>query len=178
MKKSTKRLISVFLSVLLLMSLCVSAFAAELNQDNATGDSTVYYKAGKIADPKTPDPIDDIMEGTYVVTIPEYIEAAPMDGTPVAQTVSATEVLLLPAETLSVSCSYSGELLLREDGTTKLGYEMQNNSTAFSSGEVVLSAAAGTPDATFSSEISSVLTANPIYAGVYTDAVTFTCSVA
>ncbi|MDE5994261.1 MAG: hypothetical protein K2G60_01975, partial [Oscillospiraceae bacterium] len=98
--------------------------------------------------------------------------------TPTAQDVTASKVMLLPNETLSVSCEYSGKLLLRENASTTLDYKMQNNSTDFNSGATVLTCSAGTPDAVFSTAIGSILTAAPIFAGVYTDTVTFNCSVA
>ncbi len=176
--KNLKTILACALALIMMFAMTATAFAAPLTNENTNGDSTVYYKAGNITDPKTEDPTDDEMEGTYKVTIPEYIEAAPVDGTPVTQNVTATEVLLLPATTLSVACEYSGQMTLREDNSIKLGYKMQNAGADFASNDVVLTAAAGTPTATFETAIGSILTAAPLYAGVYTDTATFTCSVA
>lgn len=180
MNKTIKKIVSAAMALAIVMTMCLTAFAAPatLTNENKTGDATVYYKEGKIIDPKTEDPTDDVVEGTYTVTVPEFIEAAAQGKTPVTQNVTATDVMLLPEETLSIDCEYSGKLLLRENMSTTLDYKMQNNSTDFNSGDVVLTCPAGTPDATFTTAIGSMLTASPIYAGVYTDTVTFNCSVA
>lgn len=181
MKNSIKKILAIAMAIGIVSTMCVSAFAAPavLTNENKTGDATVYYKEGKITDPQDPDdPIDDVVEGTYTVIVPEYIQAAAMNKTPVTEKVTAKDVMLLPSETLSVACEYSGDLLLREDGTTTLAYKMQNNDADFASGDVVLAVAAGTPYDTFDTNVGSILTEAPIYAGVYTDTVTFSCSVA
>lgn len=179
-KKTIKKILSAAMAVAIVMTMCSTAFAAPatLTNENKTGNATVYYKEGNIVDPKTEDPTDDVVEGTYEIIVPEFIEAAAMGKTPKTQDVIASKVMLLPDETLSVSCEYSGKLLLRENATTTLDYKMQNNGADFISGATVLSCPAGTPDAVFSTAIGSVLTASPIFAGVYTDTATFSCSVA
>ena len=78
---------------------------------------------------------------------------------------------------MNITCEYSGELTLREDNDVKLGYKMQNEGVDFATGDVVLTAEAGDPTATYDTSIGSILTASPNYAGVYTDTVTFTSSV-
>lgn len=178
--KNLKKIMAVAMALVMCLSISViGASAATLTNENLTDDGMVWYEAGNLLDDKgTDDPTDDVIEGTYKVAIPEYIEAAPMDGTPETQEVVATEVLLLPEEVLSVSCAYSGELTLREDNDVKLGYKMQNEGVDFVTGDVVLTADAGDPTATYDTSIGSILTANPNYAGVYTDTVTFTASVA
>ncbi len=179
MKKSMKKLLAIVLVMTMLLAFNATAFAATLNNENLSGDGKVWYIAGNPLDNKgTEDPDDDVVEGTYTVIIPEYIETAPMGSTPVTQTVSATDVLLLPNTTLNVACEYSGELTLREDNDVKLAYKMQNEGVDFATGDVVLTAEAGDPTATYDTSIGSILTAAPFFAGVYTDTATFTCSVA
>lgn len=78
-KNVLKKAVAAALSLATLCSLSTVAFAADktLNQDTPTGTATVYYQAGKVTDPGTPeDPTDDTVNGTYIVTIPEYIKAA------------------------------------------------------------------------------------------------------
>lgn len=174
-----KKLITIITLVMALCLMSVSSFAAELNLDNPTGNATAYYTIGDIANENdVDDPTDDEISGTYTVTIPEYITTVAKNETPINHTVEATEVLLQPKEVLSVSCEYSNELALASDSTVKIGYQMQNKGANFNSGAVVLEAEAGDPTATYSTTIGSVLTESPIYAGVYTDTATFTCSVA
>ncbi len=178
--KNLKKLIAVAMALVMCLSITViGASAATLTNEHLTDNGKVWYIAGNPLDNKgTEDPDDDVVEGTYTVTIPEYIKSAPMDGTPETQEVVATEVLLLPEEVLSISCKYSGELTLREDNDVKLGYKMQNEGVDFATGDVVLTAEAGDPTATYDTSIGSILTAAPLFAGVYTDTVTFTSSVA
>ena len=174
-----KKFLCSILAIILMFTMAATAFAAApLTNENTHGNSTVYHKAGNITDPQTDDPTDDEMEGTYIVAIPEYIEAAPKDSSPVTQNVTATEVLLLPETTLSVACEYSGPLKHSEDSSIKLDYKMQKEGVDFTSNDVVLTAEAGTPTATFTTAIGAILAAEPLYAGIYTDTATFTCTVA
>lgn len=178
--KNLKKILAVAMALAMCLSISViGASAAEISNIDTDGDAMVYYQAGNPLDDKgTDDPTDDEVEGTYKVTIPEYIVAAAKDGTPETEDVVITEALLLPATTLSVACEYSGELTLKEDNNVKLAYEMQNNGTVFATGDVVVSVDAGDPFATTSTEIGAQLTADPLFAGTYTDTTTFTASVA
>lgn len=178
--KKFKKIMAVAMALVMCLAMCaVGASAAEITNLDTDGDAMVYYQAGNVLDPNdTPDPTDDEVEGTYVVTIPEYILAAAKDGTPETEDVVITEALLLPSTTLSVACEYSGEMTLEQDNSVKLAYEMQNNGTAFASGDVVVSVEAGDPFATTTTAIGAQLTADVYYAGTYTDTATFTSSVA
>ena len=103
-KNVLKKAVAAALSLATLCSLSTVAFAADktLNQDTSTGTATVYYQAGKVTDPGTPeDPTDDTVNGTYIVTIPEYIKAAKVGETPVTENVTAKEVLIPFGKTLT-----------------------------------------------------------------------------
>lgn len=178
--KRTKNFMATALSLVLVLTLSTTAFAAPpapLTQDNKSGNSTAWYNAGKDNTPDETDPTKHNMEGTYKVTIPEYIEAVAMHAETKPQPVQATEVLLLPDTKLDVTCDYSGQLSLTQQSTTKLAYKMQNNTVDFSTGNVVLTCVAGTPTQVFSTQIGAILTAAPLFAGNYSDTVVFTCAV-
>ena len=120
---------------------------------------------------------NNYIQTTYTVVIPEYIESVPAGEDLITQSVVATDVVLRPGHTLNITCEYSGELTLREDNDVKLGYKMKNNNDSFVSGDVILSCSSGDSTIIYDTSIGSILTASPNYAGVYTDTVTFTCSV-
>ncbi len=120
---------------------------------------------------------NNYIQTTYTVVIPEYIESVPAGEEMITQSVIASDVVLRPGHTLNITCEYSGELTLREDNDVKLGYKMKNNNDSFVSGDVILSCSSGDSTIIYDTSIGSILTASPNYAGVYTDTVTFTCSV-
>lgn len=176
--KKFKIIMSCLCVAALMFSFATTSFAATLDQNNPTGDTITYYKAGQVSDPKDEDnPIDDEMEGTYLITIPEYIEAAEVGGVPTTQDVTAEECLLLYNSTLNVAVEFSGEFTLRDNADTKLAYKMQADGTDITTGDTVLSVSAGDPVSVTSVAIGAALTADPLYAGVYTDTATFTASV-
>lgn len=176
-----RKILCFVLALTMIFAMSATAFAAgdTLTNEKTSGEATVWYKIGNVANEGDgSDPTDDEMGSTYTVTIPEYIEAAAKNGFPVTQNVTAKNVLLLPKKTLSVTCAYSGELTHTGDGDVKVAYKMQKASSNFNTGDTVLSVPAGTPTQTFDVAIGAILTADPIYAGMYTDTATFTCTVA
>lgn len=76
--KKTRKILSLLLTAVFIMALSsMSAFAATLDQDTASGSAIVAYTAGQIADDNgTEDPTDDIISGTYTISIPDYIKVS------------------------------------------------------------------------------------------------------
>lgn len=184
MKKTKKKTISKILSALLAVCMVfgatsVTAFAATLDQDNTSGSATVYYQAGQVIDNKgTEDPSDDVVGGTYLVTIPAYIEAAEVDGTPAQYDVTAKDVLIPYGTSLKVAVDFESNLKLEDDHSVTVGYDMQAKQGAGSlasvnTGATILTAAAGNPDAVTTSSIAAVLTDAPVYSGTYTNTAAF-----
>lgn len=184
MKKTKRRKFGKAISALLAVCMVfgatsITAFAAELNQDNTSGSATVYYQAGQIVDNKgTEDPSDDVVGGTYLVTIPAYIEAAEADGTPAEYDVTAKDVLIPYGTSLKVAVDFENSLKLADDNTVTIGYDLQAKQgeaalASVNTGATILTAAAGNPDAVTASSIAAVLTEAPVYAGTYTNTATF-----
>lgn len=179
-KNVLKKAVAAALSLATLCSLSTVAFAADktLNQDTPTGTATVYYQAGKVTDPGTPDdPTDDTVNGTYIVTIPEYIKAAKVGETPVTEDVTAKEVLIPFGKTLNVKVAFADSLVLADNADTKITYDLQNQGAKIATGDTILSVAAGNPDAVTSTALGAVLTQAPSFSGTYNDTATFTVSV-
>ncbi len=179
-KNVLKKAVAAALSLATLCSLSTVAFAADktLNQDTSTGTATVYYQAGKVTDPGTPeDPTDDTVNGTYIVTIPEYIKAAKVGETLVTENVTAKEVLIPFGKTLNVKVAFADSLVLADNADTKITYDLQNQGAKIATGDTILSVAAGNPDAVTSTALGAVLTQAPSFSGTYNDTATFTVSV-
>lgn len=174
-----KSMLAVVLAIATLLTMSTIAFAAELDQNNTSGNAIAYYKAGQLVDPGNPDnPTDDIMEGTYLVTIPEYIEAAAVGGKPTTEKVKAEKVLIPYGTTLTVAASFKPELALKDNAATKIAYDMQLEGKKIATGAAVLTVPAGDPNKVTTSNMGAVLTQAPSYSGVYTDTATFVVSVA
>lgn len=170
-KNVLKEAVAAALSLATLCSLSTVAFAADktLNQDTPTGTATVYYQAGKVT--------DDTVNGTYIVTIPEYIKAAKVGETPVTENVTAKEVLIPFGKTLNVKVAFADSLVLADNADTKITYDLQNQGAKIATGDTILSVAAGNPDAVNSTALGAVLTQAPSFSGTYNDTATFTVSV-
>lgn len=174
-KNVLKKAVAAALSLATLCSLSTVAFAADktLNQDTPTGTATVYYQAGKVTDPGTPEAVN----GTYIVTIPEYIKAAKVGETPVTENVTAKEVLIPFGKTLNVKVAFADSLVLADNADTKITYDLQNQGAKIATGDTILRVAAGNPDAVNSTALGAVLTQAPSFSGTYNDTATFTVSV-
>ena len=188
MKKTKKKTIGKVISALLAVCMVfgatsVTAFAATLDQDNTSGSATVYYQAGQVVDDKdTEDPTDDVVGGTYLVTIPAYIQAAEVGGTPTEYDITAENVLIPYGTALKVAVDFENNLKLADDNSVTIGYDMQAKQAAGSlasvnTGATILTVAAGDPDAVTTSSIAAVLTDAPVYSGTYTNTATFNITV-
>lgn len=178
-KNVLKKAVAAALSLATLCSLSTVAFAADktLNQDTPTGTATVYYQAGKVDNKGNDDPTDDVVSGTYTVTIPEFIKAAKVGETPVTENVTAKEVLIPFGKTLNVKVAFADSLVLADNADTKITYDLQNQGEKIATGDTILSVAAGNPDAVNSTALGAVLTQAPSFSGTYNDTATFTVSV-
>lgn len=174
-----KKLITIITLIMALCLMSVTAFAGELDQATPSGDSTVYYKIGEFGNPNDlDDPTDDEVSGTYKVTIPDYIETAPMNETPVTQNITAKEVLIPYNTTLSVDITYDSELKLRENDDVTIGYNLQVNGSDINTGDTILTVDAGNPTSVTTVAIGGILTEAPIYSGMYANTANFVVSVA
>lgn len=174
-----KKLIAIITLIMALCLMSVTAFAGELDQTVPPGDSTVYYKIVEFGDINNPDdPTDDEVSGTYKVTIPDYIEAAPMNKTPVTQNITAKEVLIPYNTTLSIDITYDDELKLRENDDVTIGYNLQVNGSDINTGDTILTVDAGNPTGVTTVAIGGILTEAPIYSGMYANTANFVVSVA
>lgn len=177
--RKIRGILSIFMVIAIVACLGMTSFAATLTQDNPTADVPVVYKAGTITDEvDANDPTDDIVEGTFVVTIPDYIEVAEMGGTITTYNVTASEVLIPYGTNLTVNVAFTGKVALKDHSEATLAYDMQNNGAKIASGDTILTVAAGNPDATSTTPIGAILTEKALYAGTYLDTATFTVAVA
>lgn len=157
----------------------VTAFAGELNADNQSEDTTVFYKAGNTINENDPDdPTDDEISGNYTVQIPAYIEAAAKQQSPVTQDVTAKNVLIPYGSTLNITVEYEKTLKLKSNPDITVGYTLQADNENVDSGSVIVSVPAGTPEASAKAAIGGILLEEPSYAGVYANVATFAVSVA
>lgn len=174
-----KKLITIITLVVALFLMSVTAFAGELDQTAPSGDSTVYYKIGEFGNPNDlDDPTDDEVSGTYKVTIPDYIEATPMNKAPVTQNITAKEVLIPYNTTLSIDITYDDELKLRDNNDVTIGYGIQVDGSDINTGDTILTVDAGNPTGVTTIVIGGILTEAPIYSGMYANTVNFVVSVA
>lgn len=174
-----KKLITIITLVMALCLMSATAFAGELDQTTPSGDSTVFYKIGEFGDINNPDdPTDDEVSGTYKVTIPDYIEAAPMNETPVTQNITAKEVFIPYNTTLSIDLTYDGELKLKGNNDVTIGYGLQVNGTDINTGDTILTVDAGNPTDVTTVAIGGIITEAPIYSGMYANTANFVVSVA
>lgn len=178
--RNFKKIMAVALAIALFASLSTTAFAADktLTEDHISDTALVFYQAGKVDDKGTDDPTDDVVSGTYTVTIPEYIKAAKVGETPVASNVTAKDVLIPYGTNLTVDVTFEDALVLSDNASTKIAYDMQANGTKIVSGDTILTVAAGDPNGTSTVPVGAVLTQAPVFAGAYTDTATFSVSVA
>lgn len=183
--KKTSKILSLCLAAAFIVSLnSVSAFAATLDQDTSSGSATVAYTAGQVVDDNgTEDPSDDTISGTYTVSIPDYIKVAAAGDEPTVYDVTAKDVLIPYNSLLKVSIDFDNTLHLSENASTTLTYDMRANPqsagqlSSVESGAVILTVAAGNPDAVTISTLAANLTQEPSYSGVYNNTANFSITI-
>lgn len=173
-----KKIVTVFTLIMALCLTSVTAFAAEIDETTPSGNTTVFYKIGDVTNTNNPDdPTDDEISGTYKVTIPDYIEAAEIDKTPVAQNITVKEVMIPYNSNLSVGITYDGKLKLKDNSDVTIGYKIVADGADVVTNDTILTVPAGTPDAVTTAAIGGILTEKPIYSGMYVNTATFVVSV-
>lgn len=166
-----KKLLTIMLALVMVLSLSVTALAADITQDSdpKTGNTTVTFNV---------DP-------TYTVTIPATVELE--KKTAADETITYEKDLTVSAENVRLLEGKQIQVTLTSDFT--LTNDTQNGGAATNLSYTVTVGDSATPIvtdgvvATFgtsTTEQTSVLhfaAANPTYAGDYSDTVTFTISV-
>lgn len=176
--KKVKACMSLLLIAIMAFSTNISVFAAELDHDSASGSATVVYKAGQTTyDKGTDDPRDDIVGGTYLVTIPDVIEASDNNNEISTKDVIISDALLPVDTKLTVHISFDSALKLADNPSVQIPYIMWANSQEINSGETILTLDAGDPDAVISASVGVSLAQAPAYSGVYSNTVVFSVSV-
>ena len=156
-----KKLMTLVMVVVLVLSMGVCAFGAVINAENGTGETTATYTENQ----------------TFVVTIPWKIEVAKKDATPTPATVSAANVKIPSDKTLKVMvASYNAwELRSEEGGRMRYGLYADGSGSALASGNSVLEVESG--NETGSASLTAQLTGEPTQSGEFTDWLTFTVKV-
>ncbi len=152
-----KKIIAFVLTAGMLLTMSVTAFAAEINQDS---------------DPKTTDTVITAeIAPSYTVTIPADIEVAFNETETAFGTIEIDAAQIDPDKCIRVTLAADGNLENAIDNTKVIPYEITADSAAFTSAVYL-----ATGDATD-------LTINILqddwdqaYAGSYSDTVTFTVS--
>lgn len=155
-----KKLLTFVLAVLMLCSVSVTAFAADLDKGNNVGSMTVSY---------------GVDEG-YVVTIPADVTVSTAG---VETTLSASKVLLPDGKTLTVSVASANDFKLEYAGskipyTVSVGNTEQTTAT-FTALSITSGTTSGSVKLTFKTTNADI--AGATKAGNHTDTLTFTCGV-
>lgn len=160
-----KKLLTIMLALVMVLSLSVDAFSAGITQDSntKTADTSVTFNV---------DP-------TYTVTVPATVTLAKAADGSYKQdaTITATDVRLLEDQTITVTLASDFKLITGAAGATyELDYKVTvgDSSTAIATGDTV---ATFTTDTNSQSSTLHFAAENPTYAGEYSDTVTFTISV-
>lgn len=157
-----KKLLTIMLALVMVLSLSVAAFSAGITQDSntKTADTSVTFNV---------DP-------TYTVTVPATVTLAKAADGSYKQdaTITATDVRLLEDQTITVTLASDFKLIT--GATYELDYKVTvgDSSTAIATGDTV---ATFTTDTNSQSSTLHFAAENPTYAGEYSDTVTFTISV-
>lgn len=153
-----KKVLTMVLSVAMVLSMGVCAFAAEVSNDGGTQETTATY-----TEPQT-----------FVVTIPSDITVAKKDGQATPVTVSAADVVIPANATLKVTVASTNEWLVKspEGGDLHYGLYVDSKEDALATNGEVLSVVNGT--ATGSASLTAKLTEVATKSGTFTDTLTFT----
>lgn len=136
--------------VIMLSLLCQFAISASAQSDNAT--ALVEYQQGT----------------EFTVTIPEYIRPVDIGQEHRYADVTVDKAILPQGNTLQVSVDYTE--VVTGDGNQKLPYEMCCDNTVITPNSVILEVESNETD---TAVLSAELTAEPKYAGAYTDTAVF-----
>lgn len=152
-----KKWIALFLTLALTLSLPVTAFAAEINQDS---------------DPKTADAtVTTSIEPTYIVTIPGNVQVEFNATSTKFGAIELAAAQIAPGYAVKVTLSASGKLKNEADQTKTIAYTVNSEDGAFSSKEYQ-----NKGDSTDLTIDITQAAWDSAYAGNYSDTVTFTVS--
>ncbi len=157
-----KKLFAVFMAMLIVFSISVASFAAEIDNTNSSGKATASYEANS----------------SFKVTIPTYIapeEKGTTDSTEM-YSVSASEVFIPEGNQLTVTVDYDG--ILTEKNGVEIPYKLYSDGAEITNGQKIIKQNAGNPYDTITFNFSAAVQEEPRYAGIYTDTVTFNILVA
>lgn len=155
-----KKLLALVLTVIMLCSVSVTAFAADLDEGNNVGTITVSY---------------GVDEG-YVVTIPADVTVSTAG---VETTLSASSVLIPDGKTLTVSVASTNNFNLEYAGsqipyTVSVG-ETEQTTATFTALSITSGTTSGSVKLTFKTTDADIAKATK--SGNHTDTLTFTCGV-
>ena len=155
-----KKLLILVLAVVMLCSVSITAFAADLDEDNKVGTITVSY---------------GVAEG-YVVTIPSDVNVSTAG---VETSLSASSVLIPDGKTLTVSITSANNFALAYAGSTipytvSVG-EVEQTAASFTALSIASGTTSGNVTLTFKTTDDDIASATK--SGSHTDTLTFTCAV-
>ena len=155
-----KKLLILVLAVVMLCSVSVTAFAADLDEDNKVGTVTVSY---------------GVAEG-YVVTIPTDVIVSTAG---VETSLSASSVLIPDGKTLTVSITSANNFALAYAGST-IPYTVsvgavEQTEPSFTALSIASGTTSGNVTLTFKTTDDDIASATK--SGSHTDTLTFTCAV-
>ena len=151
-----KKLISILLTMALILSMSVTVFADEVNQDSDTqnGTTTITYS----------------VEPTYTVTIPASVSLGE------TATISVENVVVAKGQQVEVAVSDDTVFTVATDEGAELAYTVKNGETEVAAGDIVLKVDPDTAD-NGSTTLTFIKPENVQYAGTYKGTVTFTVAV-
>lgn len=163
-----KKFLTIFLSLVFVTSLSVTAFAETIDEttEGSSGQVEVVYG----------------VENAYVVTIPADITLIAKESSPIE--ISASDVVIRYGNQLTVmigSANYDSDskkwyLVDTENESNKLNYTIKADKTDVVSGETILTVAAGTAEVTNVTLTAELAEAASVVAA-YKDTITFRVSV-
>jgi len=159
-----KKLVSITLALMLLLSATMTAVAAEVKPGTASSNTTVSYTT---------------TNATYVVTIPDSLTLSgeQATGASATLTVSAAGVMLTTGDKLQVTATSDGIL---ENGSSQIKYTAKIGTDSVIDGSYkILDIAAGTAEAsaTITVEATKEEIAEATLTGAHTDVITFNVAV-
>ncbi len=156
--KKQKRILSLLLAAVIMLTMCVPAFAANIAD---TGASLVEHA----------------VDVAWAATIPAYVVPEEQGQQIADYSVTLENTVIPDGQQLTTVVEYSGTLT--EQNGVELPYKLYDESgNEIQSGSQIMTQTAGTPDDTVTVAFGAALTAKAKYAGVYTDTATFTFDVA
>lgn len=165
-----KKVISLFLTALMMCLSFTPALAVELNE-NATNSTSAEVRY--------------TTDSVWTVTIPDYIE--PTEDGDELYSVAAQSVLIPDGKQLTVAVDYDGKLSNKDKANVELPYGIyketspltrgvNDEASLVNRGDVILTVESGSPKTASIVSLSTRTLEKAKYAGIYTDTVIFNIS--